>query len=618
MENEKQIKGMKRKREQPILLKRHSLETNPIESSKNHSTRPWVSASMTRNYLIGDPILDYLEMYGKQRGFHRDHEYKNFNEKYNITNYIMEQGNKFEQKVFELLKQRITKYQQVSYGDHIDSQNHQLAIRTKELIHRGVPMILHPVMIDQETKTCGVADLIVRSDYIHKLVDNFEQPKENHPLHYIVVDIKFSTLHLKANGIDLQNSGNMKAYKGQLVVYNRILAKYQGYLAPHAYILGRKWEYTKCGKQYRSNSCLDKLGRIDYQGADKDYYQMTDKAIQFYRKLVTEGNRWGLDNKLIRPNISNHNDTPWHYAKKEIAKRTGEITQIVHGGNRNRKGANEQGKNAWYEIRDPEKELGIKGKKYTELIRKIIRVNKSRRKVEPRKIKNNNFNWKEKERLEFFVDFETVTDINDTFEDLPYSKGTPMIYMIGCGYQDPYTEKWIFRNFVANQLKIEEESRIVKAWYDYMELIQEEFQWGKYQITDYWTPKIFHWGDAEEIFLRTAIARNKELAEKLTPNFINLHKIFKSEPIVVNGAFDYRLKTIAVALKELKFIETDWGNSSVDGIGSMVAAFCCDKLAKEKQTTMKEIKIMQEIEQYNEIDCKVMWEILEFLRNHFK
>ena len=49
----------------------------------------------------------------------------------------------------------------------------------------------------------------------------------------------------------------------------------------------------------------------------------------------------------------------------------------------------------------------------------------------------------------------------------------------------------------------------------------------------------------------------------------------------------------------------------------MVGAWWADDEANSKGITMNEIPMVQEISQYNEVDCKVMMEIIEYLRkNH--
>jgi hypothetical protein len=46
--------------------------TNPADWSG------WVSASATRNYAIGDPLLDWLNLYGAAAGFERDTQLATF------------------------------------------------------------------------------------------------------------------------------------------------------------------------------------------------------------------------------------------------------------------------------------------------------------------------------------------------------------------------------------------------------------------------------------------------------------------------------------------------------------------------------------------------------------
>ena len=43
------------------------------------------------------------------------------------------------------------------------------------------------------------------------------------PYHYVVVDIKFSTLPLRADGVHLLNAGKFPAYKSQAWIYTQAL-----------------------------------------------------------------------------------------------------------------------------------------------------------------------------------------------------------------------------------------------------------------------------------------------------------------------------------------------------------------------------------------------------------
>ena len=85
-------------------------------------------------------------------------------------------------------------------------------------------------------------------------------------------------------------------------------------------------------------------------------------------------------------------------------------------------------------------------------------------------------------------------------------------------------------------------------------------------------------------------------------------------PITVRGAFDFKLKSLARAMHNAGLIETTWGDGPVDGLGAMVGAWWCDGEAARTGGSMRDFELMQEIERYNEVDCRVMAEIVGWLR----
>ena len=50
------------------------------------------------------------------------------------------------------------------------------------------------------------------------------------------------------------------------------------------------------------------------------------------------------------------------------------------------------------------------------------------------------------------------------------------------------------------------------------------------------------------------------------------------------------------------------------GLGAMVGAWRCDGEAKEQAVPMGQLPLMNEIAHYNEVDCKLMMEIVCYLR----
>ena len=91
--------------------------------------------------------------------------------------------------------------------------------------------------------------------------------------------------------------------------------------------------------------------------------------------------------------------------------------------------------------------------------------------------------------------------------------------------------------------------------------------------------------------------------------------ISATEPVNVKGAYGLGLKQIAKALKRHGAIETTWENGPTDGMGAMVGAWRANFLAKEEGLNLVEYDIMKLIGKYNEVDCRVMQEILYYIRD---
>ena len=63
-------------------------------------------------------------------------------------------------------------------------------------------------------------------------------------------------------------------------------------------------------------------------------------------------------------------------------------------------------------------------------------------------------------------------------------------------------------------------------------------------------------------------------------------------------------------------IDTSWGDTKVDGLGAMTGAWWCDEEAGSRRVSLIQTDLMQEIAEYNEVDCQVMMEIVRYLRKH--
>ena len=82
--------------------------------------------------------------------------------------------------------------------------------------------------------------------------------------------------------------------------------------------------------------------------------------------------------------------------------------------------------------------------------------------------------------------------------------------------------------------------------------------------------------------------------------------------IAIKGAYDYKLKNIASAMKANGMIITSLEADCTNGAMAMIRAWQCYK----KYEVPVKAPIMKDIIRYNEYDCKVMYDILKFLRRN--
>ena len=61
-------------------------------------------------------------------------------------------------------------------------------------------------------------------------------------------------------------------------------------------------------------------------------------------------------------------------------------------------------------------------------------------------------------------------------------------------------------------------------------------------------------------------------------------------------------------------IDTEWGDGPTDGLGAMIGAWWCAHEAEHLGVPMLDLELMQQIREYNEVDCRAMMEIVRHLR----
>ncbi len=283
----------------------------------------WVSAGRTRNWMMNDTLLDWLELYGEKRGYQPLKRLEGYREELDFLPFIFRQGQQFEAGILQLLKERYEVA--VIASDWGDIRTLAKAAETFAAMQQGVPIIHQAVLWDAENMTYGAPDFLIRSDVLYELFPNdISEAEARMPAqdlgdvqwHYRVVDTKFTTIRLNAAGTGLLNQGSAPAYKAQLYLYNRMLGRLQNYLPSESYLLGRGWQQGSSATAVRCANALNRLGHVPQEGNVNERPQVrisdaVEEALEWIRRMRTEGHEWQLTPPSVPelyPNMSSSSD----------------------------------------------------------------------------------------------------------------------------------------------------------------------------------------------------------------------------------------------------------------------------------------------------------------------
>lgn len=581
----------------------------------------WVAAAATRNWCRRNELIDWLDRYGIERGFVPDVMRAGYDERLDFGRWVADRGRRFEEIVFAHLATQLALTRIA--GDRTDARSLRAALDTWHAMERGDAAIAQGVLRDPQARRYGQVDLLVRSDVLDRMCpDAFAADDDPHapapaldraPWHYRVVDVKFTTLGLLKDG-GLSTASDL-ATCAQVWAYNAALGRLQGFVPPYAYVVGRAWKQG----QERGDVCWERLGRVArdalLKGRDMTLGDAVTDAAGWVRRVRQEGAEWDVlpvpSVAELWPNMREDGDGQWHRAKAELALELGELTLLRTVNVGHRRTAHRSGITRWDDPRVSAALLGVSGSRDPETLDAILRVHREGPPVQPERTGADDGRWRERATLELYVDFETVNDLDDDFSTFPRRGGTPLIFQIGCGRFDDGV--WTFAQFTARDLTALAEGDMIDEWIAHVERLAKEAGLGSARDA-----RLFHWSAAETSFLDAAYNSARERhPERSWPDlgwYDVLRNIVQAEPVVIRGSMGFGLKAVARALHALGLISTEWGEGLADGTGAMAGAWFAAGEARGSGVTLTEVPLMREIDRYNEIDCRVMAEVLDHLR----
>jgi hypothetical protein len=609
----------------------------------------WVSPGRTRNWMNEDPLLDWLHLHGRGKGYVPDTDEPGFDERTDFLTFVLAQGLAFEAGVMRCLADELGRRgiaAPVTIGTeaaHSRSAAHAQA--TIEAMREATPVIAQAVLWDPDERLYGVADLLVRSDVLAMLfpddlpLEAARGPGRGAPgiglddRHYRVVDIKYKGLEL---GRDGAAGSEIKAYTAQVWLYNRMLGRLTGFTPPAAFLLGRSWTQGSGARARRGESCLERLARVDddrvlgRDGTDVPLGTLAREAVAWIRRVRTEGAGWDAlpvpSVPELRPNLRHTRDQPWHRAKRRIAEVLEDLTILPRVSPSARDRALALGITTWRDPRITPEALGIPGDAYRAQFRRVLEANQAPAPlvlpVAP--LHGVDDLWRRPAPFECYADFETVNNLGDDFARLPVAGGQPLIFQVGCGHwglprdgeapgPGPGGSHWRFSQWTADRLDVASERDVLEAWIAHL---AERARGAGVAVED---GRVFHWSAAEPVNLSSAYHnardRHPDVAWPAEPPWYDLlTRVARAAPLGVTGAFGFGLKAIARGLHAQGHVRTVWGDGPADGMGAMVGAWWCDAEARRTGGSMRALELMDEICAYNEVDCRTMAEVLDWLR----
>lgn len=599
--------------------------TKKIEVHKKRKSirikKKYISPSSLWNFFHNDTLIDWLKVCNItslddiiKKNYLPKRIEKNITGNTNL-NFRLNEGLEFEKNViswfhkkgFNVLNIESNKY---NFG------NYENKLNTIEAMKKGVDIIYQGYVSNNENKTHGIPDLIIRSDIINKIfgyevITSPYQKTSNlkNKYFYVIVDIKNTSLHLNSDGQTLRNERSIKYYKVQLLIYNLALGKIQNYLHDKAYILGKRWFYNSKKINFSGN-WNTKLGEIHYHGKDKYYFEQLEMGLHWLEDVKKNGKKWSFeyyrkngskyllpDKPELFPNMKNSDDGIYHSIKKDVAKEIGEITQIAYCSIKHRNNAHRQNIYTFLDKDCTASVMGFKNNLKT-IIDNILIVNKPNgpNMLPKGSIKNNINDWKYTNECEFFIDFETIGACVNKSSINNETKLNDFLFMIGVFHKD-----FGYKSFVTKSLSLNEETRIVNEFWKYINSKVHNKPC-----------RFYHWTHHEPNVYQKVNYRHGNIWDNI--NFVDLYNIFKVEPIAIKGSLNFKLKSIARAIHDMGHIPTIWdsNNPCSNGMDAMILAYL--EYKNNKKVNVKKSVIMRDIIEYNEKDCDVLYHILKFIR----
>lgn len=537
--------------------------------------------SLLKNHILKDPVIDWFIINSKINNSYK----KDKNTHY--KDFILKEWNIYKTNFLNTLKEKAKKKIPINTS----VQETQYMINKKEDLILGGHLIYNDMII--------YCDIIIDI----KLFNSIFPKIKNYPMHsiknkYILINLSYSTINFKNDLKECLNDGVLLYKKCVLHGFSKSIEQLEGY-TPKLFIIGKEYYYKKT--HLSNDEFISHVG-IDNNIIDK--FNTAYNWICFLRKnFISLEIKEKPSHKELYPNMNNK-DSEWENEKLKLANKIKEITLIWNITYDKRCELHQKNIFCWD---DPKllQELKESNKKFIQ--EQMIHMNKNDDiLLHPRKNVSTPLKeiLQEKETNNIFFDVESFLTIDekvDFFNKKEEKYDNPILAIIGFFY------KGKFYDYTIQSFNTKQEEIIIKNYANKLWEIYKNF--GRINI--------FHWGHAEYKYMDYIHEKypNIDFPEYI---LVDLLDHFRLEPIIVQGVFQFGLKSIGKALYQNKLIETTWNDDIDNGLDAMIKFKEICKKNENKNIPIKRYIEIKEIINYNRIDCKVLQDIYFLLKNKYK
>ncbi len=528
----------------------------------------WMTPSACYHYMIGDPLSAWLDC----------HRPDLRQEDTLFAQALFRQGHAFECLVVATLRERVPVLTVSQFA------NERTFATTRALLRSGAHPILHSVpLLDVAQHIRGIADLVVRGDVLTQLFGHHGDPSPSVNVHtYYVIDVKFRTLALKVDGT-VRAFSTLEHYRHQLWTYTRILGTLQKCPMPtYGYLLGRR---CKIGVEMCDES-RPMLGRVEFT---IDSIAASAQAYAFQRSLPLS-----VRSPTMLPNLVEV--TNFEHVHRDMAAASGDITQIAYCTSQHRLALASRGITSLQDPRCTLEAMGIDpDSSRAAIIESILHVNRAVGAFDspylPRVLSRvEGVALAGSDRPQFYIDFELIpATLMDTLESSQVDRDE-FVYLIGIGHYDT-DRQWIYTSFTARDLSPVSERAL------FVSVIE-------------WLPsnaRLVHWGSIER-----RVWESKSAEYSFDYEWFDACAWLMRVAFAVRGAFNYKLKNVGDAMYTLGYIQHAWPSTMRSGLE--YSTWMHSKLSHGCRDVVWQLPTAQEALCYNELDVRVMSDIVEWIK----